>query len=221
MGLDMYMSKVKKIKGMTLKQILETASYIDYTNRPEKYSDCSFEEWCGGDMDKVCIDRIDDVKANIHKNYPAWDTDKEYGSDEIYDSVAYWRKANAIHKWFVDNCGDGIDECQLMIVDKDDLEKLLNTAQKVKDSSVLVRGKITNGYTIKDGKEVPNIIVGEFIKDPSVARELLPTSSGFFFGGTDYDQWYLEDIDNTIKQIKNILETTDFDNEYVTYEASW
>ena len=65
------------------------------------------------------------------------------------------------------------------------------------------------------------MVDGKYIKDTSVAEELLPTSSGFFFGGTNYDQWYLEDIDDTIKQIKSILETTDFDNEYVLYQASW
>ena len=26
--------------------------------------------------------------------------------------VGYWRKANQIHKWFVDNCQNGRDECQ-------------------------------------------------------------------------------------------------------------
>jgi hypothetical protein len=30
----------------------------------------------------------------------------------VIEDVAYWRKANAIHKWFVDNCQDGVDECQ-------------------------------------------------------------------------------------------------------------
>ena len=62
---------------------------------------------------------------------------------------------------------------------------------------------------------------GKYIKDPSVAEELLPTTRGFFFGGTEYDQWYFEDIEDTIKQTTEILETTDFDNEYITYQASW
>ena len=221
MGLDMYMDRVKKINGMTLKQILTTADYIDYLNRPEKYSDSTFESWCGGDEDEVCKDRIDDVKANIKTTYWGWDTEHKYGHEGVAEGVAYWRKANSIHRWFVDNCGGGVDECQLMEISKDNLEELLDIAQRVKDSCVLVDGKICNGYTFKDGKEVPNMVDGKYIKDTSVAEELLPTSSGFFFGGTNYDQWYLEDIDDTIKQIKSILETTDFDNEYVLYQASW
>jgi len=221
MGLDMYMDRIKKIKGMTLNQILDVAEYIDYLKRPDKYSDSSYKDWCGKDENKVCKNRIDDVKANFHMCYYGWDTDHEYGHEGIAEGVAYWRKANAIHNWFVNNCGNGIDNCQVMEISKDELEKLLSIAQKVKDSCVLTKGKIKNGYRFENGKEVPIMEDGEYIKDSSVAEELLPTTSGFFFGGTDYDQWYLDDIDNTIKQIKYILETTDFDNEYIIYQASW
>ena len=40
-------------------------------------------------------------------------------------TIGYWRKANHIHKWFVDNCGDGVDECQDMRVSKEDIESML------------------------------------------------------------------------------------------------
>ena len=48
--------------------------------------------------------------------------DYEVKSFEI--ELMYWRKANAIHQWFVDNCQGGIDECQKSYVDIDDLKKL-------------------------------------------------------------------------------------------------
>ena len=31
---------------------------------------------------------------------------------EIIESVGYWRKANHIHKWFVDNVQNGEDDCK-------------------------------------------------------------------------------------------------------------
>ena len=71
MGLDMYMDRVKKIDGMTLKQIVLTAEYIDYLDRGNKYANCSFVDWCGKNEDNVCKDRIDDVRANIHTHYAA------------------------------------------------------------------------------------------------------------------------------------------------------
>lgn len=36
----------------------------------------------------------------------------------------YWRKANAIHKWFVDNVQDGEDECREHYVTREQLKEL-------------------------------------------------------------------------------------------------
>ena len=221
MGLDMYMSRVKGITGMTLDEILATVNYIDYLERPDKYKDCTFKNWCGGDESKVRKDKIEDVKKNIKTQYSAWDTEHEYGHEGVCEGVAYWRKANAIHKFFVDELAGGVDECQRIDISKSQLEELLDRAKKVKAASKLIDGEVNNGYRFVDGKEVPIVQKGKIIEDASVADELLPTERGFFFGSTDYDQWYLEDIEDTIEQIAKILETTDFNNEYVFYQASW
>lgn len=37
----------------------------------------------------------------------------------------YWRKANAIHQWFVENVQDGDDNCQEYYVGREDLERLM------------------------------------------------------------------------------------------------
>ena len=47
------------------------------------------------------------------------------------------------------------------------------------------------------------------------AEELLPTQSGFFFGDTDYNEWYFKDIDNTIEILEECLaDETAYDFEY-------
>lgn len=221
MGLDMYLSKVKKIDDMTLNEILTTEEYIDYLGRSDKYSDSSFESWCGGDIDEVRKDMIDKVKANIKTRYPAWDDEKKYGHDTVAEELAYWRKANQIHNWFVENVQDCEDDCGRYIVDEDQLTELYETAKTVLDSIKLVPAKVKNGTMFKDGEWVDNIIDGNTIEDPSVAEELLPSQSGFFFGSTDYDEWYYEDIKSTVKQLEKVLKETDFDNEYVYYRSSW
>lgn len=43
---------------------------------------------------------------------------------EITEEVGYWRKANAIHKWFVDHCQDGIDDCREVYVGAEQLAQL-------------------------------------------------------------------------------------------------
>jgi hypothetical protein len=105
----------------------------------------------------------------------------------IVEEVGYWRKANTIHNWFVDNVQGGKDECQRSYVEREQLRELLELVEKV-------------------------------LKDHSLAPELLPTQSGFFFGSTDYDEWYFKDLEDT----KGILEKAlaDENGDYY-YHASW
>lgn len=106
----------------------------------------------------------------------------------IVEEVGYWRKANQIHNWFVQNVQNGIDECQNSYVSRETLEELLELCKQVRD-------------------------------DHSKAEELLPSTSGFFFGGTEYDEWYFDSIDNTIKIIEECLEDETADE--FEYSSSW
>ena len=40
------------------------------------------------------------------------------------------------------------------------------------------------------------------LKNHELAHSLLPTQSGFFFGSTDYDDWYFSDVKSCLKQMK-------------------
>lgn len=92
----------------------------------------------------------------------------------IQEDIGYWRKANHIHNWFVENIQNGNDNCGEYYVGIDDLINLLEVCKEVK-------------------------------KDPERADELLPTVSGFFFGSTDYDEYYMKDIDYTIEILEEAL----------------
>lgn len=129
----------------------------------------------------------------------------------------YWRKANAIHNWFVEHVQEGDDDCKDYYVSRERLQELLDTVNKVLASSELIDGKIQNGYTYKDGKEVPILVDGKYIKDPTVAKELLPTQEGFFFGSTAYDQFYVEDLEHT----KQILDEALHRPADYYYTSSW
>jgi len=45
-------------------------------------------------------------------------------------TAVYWRKANAIHKWFVDNLADGVDDCRPLWVSTDHLKELFLTCAR-------------------------------------------------------------------------------------------
>lgn len=51
------------------------------------------------------------------------------------------------------------------------------------------------------------------------AGEILPTKNGFFFGNTEYDEWYFADLKHTIKVIDYCLSLPeDYD---FNYHSSW
>jgi hypothetical protein len=106
----------------------------------------------------------------------------------IVEEVGYWRKANQIHKWFVDNVQDGNDNCGSYWVGNHKLEELLELCKQVRD-------------------------------DNSKADELLPSARGFFFGGTEYDEWYFNDINHTIEIIEECLADEGADD--FEYSSSW
>ena len=54
-------------------------------------------------------------------------------------------------------------------------------------------------------------------KDPAL---LLP-QGGFFFGSTDIDEWYWNDLKSTISQLERILALPEFDNLSFYYNSSW
>jgi hypothetical protein len=143
---------------------------------------------------------------------------------EIVEHVAYWRKANAIHNWFVEHVQKGEDNCQAYYVSREKLAELKATCDKVLAASKLKPGKIENGYVISPGygDEVvrkPIVEDGEVIADPQIAETLLPTTSGFFFGGTNYDEYYYRDIEETSEVIGKLL-TEEGDGEFY-YQSSW
>lgn len=142
-----------------------------------------------------------------------------YGEDE---EIAYWRKANMIHKWIYENCAEeGQEDYDLILVEKDKIEELLAIAHKVKDSIELVEGDVQNGSRYVNGEWQPIIEKGKIIKDATICKELLPTQTGFFFGNQSYNEYYAEDIDDTIEQLEKVLKEVDWETEFVYYWASY
>jgi hypothetical protein len=51
-----------------------------------------------------------------------------------------------------------------------------------------------------------------------LADELLPTTDGFFFGGTEYDEYYFEQVSETLELVEQLLSEPTGD---IYYRASW
>lgn len=115
--------------------------------------------------------------------------------------TGYWRKANQIHHWFIENLAGGKDDCERIPVNIKDLKELRNKCEKV-------------------------------LNDHSLAENLLPSHGGFFFGTTDYDEWYFKDVEKTIGIIDYTIQMVEagetipelegpFKNAHIYYQASW
>ena len=138
----------------------------------------------------------------------------------ITESVGYWRKANAIHKWFVDNCQDGEDDCRRSWVGIEELETLRDICLYIIQECKLVDGQVFCGTRSHGGVTEKMYEEGQVIEDAQAALEELPTGSGFFFGSTEYDQWYMDDVEYTAELLSEILEDPGERCDYY-YQSSW
>ena len=140
--------------------------------------------------------------------------------DDKLSGVIYWRKANAIHKYFVDYGAlqsDGAPNVGYYYIDR---QHLINLIERI--TSILNGPEITETITYHKIADDMNE-VNEDVKynlNIELAKELLPTTSGFFFGGTEYNHWYHEDLVRTLNILKRELAETP-ENETWYYYASW
>ena len=95
MGLDMYLSARKYISGVDFGE--------DYKTRTMPIAFKNLLDCAGLD------------ESDVREDLP---------SGRIEVTVAYWRKVNSIHQWFVDNCANGEDDCRPVYVPREKLEEL-------------------------------------------------------------------------------------------------
>jgi len=146
--------------------------------------------------------------------------------DMEYEEIAYWRKANQIHKWFVDKVQDSVDDCKFYLVKTEDIQELIDICNKILRETTLIDGKVLlRDYWEKDESNktihIKEYGIGKVIDKPEICEELLPTQSGFFFGGTEYDEWYIDDIKYTRDRLQAILDLLDLDKWDIYYHSSW
>lgn len=161
MGLDMYLRKSEYVCTYDFGQ-------KEYTH-PKKVKI------------KVDIEYEDGHTRTIKQEQDICDSGGLY----IQTPYAYWRKANAIHKWILEKTEQTEDKCQPIYVSGKALLELVDICKQI-------------------------------LEDHSKAEKLLPTQSGFFFGSTEYDEWYFQDLELTVKQLENVKAEDDF-----IYQASW
>lgn len=144
-------------------------------------------DYANGEKEQEAKDFLNDLKFS---------DDVKMNFKYIEAEIGYWRKANQIHSWFVENCGDGDDDCRPYYVPQDKIQELLN---------------IINSILNEDSRE----------KQQKLAMELLAPKGGCFFGSKDLDEYYFDDLKYTKDLFDKILNDPAFENIYIYYTASW
>jgi len=129
----------------------------------------------------------------LRSMYPQVDVSDGSPSIEIVFTVGYWRKANAIHAWFVKEVQNGEDNCKPYYVGSDDLLKLKEACQL---EMLIPAGEGGAG--------------------------VLEPTSGFFFGNAERDEWYYDNLKETIEIVDKCLALgTDGHRWSFEYQSSW
>ena len=131
------------------------------------------------------------ISYNIQNEFPELQpfVDSVYPIvNEVACELMYWRKANAIHHWFVKNVQGYADDCKPYPVSRTQLTELKDVCERVL------------GWR-------------------ELAVDLLPPIGGFFFGSTETDEHYWNDLKRTAEAATKILELP---KEWTfEYQSSW
>ena len=135
----------------------------------------------------------------------------------VIEELMYWRKANQIHGWFCNNTEELVADVRYYVT-KTDLEVLLETCKTV--LSILEKAPKKTKQVVAGWKNGEQYMEDVEVYDNDVLQDILPPTQGFFFGSDTIDDYYKEDIVNTMNFLQEELSTSDDDAEY-EYYASW
>lgn len=111
------------------------------------------------------------------------------------EELGYFRKVNFLVSYFFSSDYSDYDNCRPLEISKEECEELVDRCKTVLEK-----------------------------RDTNVSEELLPPVGGFFFGNTDIDDYYYEDVaevkkvfeEKIIPQFDNLK-----DNEYIEFSCWW
>ena len=135
------------------------------------------------------------------EDYPTKDFDPE--------EIGYFRKVNFLMEFFH---YDG--NCEFKEMPKDKLEELRHACFEIARMKP-VRYEITK-YDCGGTDKVK--VYSD--ADKKRCAELLPTQDGFFFGSTDYDEWYFHDVKEVLSWVDGVLDNLN-DDEVVLMYCWW
>src|SRR5690554_7634986 len=132
----------------------------------------------------------------------------------IIEEIMYWRKANSIHNWFVDNVQGGNADYGEYYVSSEIIERLVKECKEdVEYLKSLEYTDVGHIYSFDKEEEVEYGIYGNV--DESKLN--LVTTRGFFFGSTEYSELYVRMLEDTIQKLEPAIGS---EHDFY-YTSSW
>ena len=197
MGLDIYFNAKRKNEKLRKDYDEKYAKYRDVQKRYNDALDKEVEKIKGttkpnqSDYFDLPKEVEDRVRAEFESDAIELQRKLDDCYNALYSDVAYFRKVNFLLPYF-----NYEENCSEVVIDKYEVEELIEDCERV--------------LAAKDADEAE-----------SVADELLPTEEGFFFGNTDYDERYFNDVREVADKFTEILDTFDFDENELVMSCWW
>lgn len=128
--------------------------------------------------------------------------------------LMYWRKANQIHHFFQTYCAD-------KDYDKSEFDVPTTVLEDLSERCNRILEKMTWELNGDGGINIDYKSHSAKLETLKLAGELLPTSSGFFYGSTEYDEWYYKDIIDTKKMLDKLMKEAVWKWDEYYYDSSW
>ena len=207
MGLDIFIHKVKNVRNSKYEPLKSIKEYAEINEQRAKDKIKAFADTCIKDLEslkdnaesyKVAYDKIFNVKIKDYtKCY--WIVEKMQERvhsvqevKEFFDDFIYYPEVDAYFR-------------------------------KVNFIYKYFQYKLEDEQCFIEKEDLLDIIerCEKVLADDTQAEELLPTQCGFFFGSTDYDDYYFDNVADCKKQMEHLLEDFDDNTDIIYVVMSW
>ena len=154
---------------------------------------------------------------------------KKQNTEDAYDEleieeIGYFRKVNCLLPFFGYE-----DDCSIHPIEKCQIEDLVDTAKELLaiygtfNAQLQLYKVDLESYKSDKGKTklIQEKIDNLWKPFETAAQEKLPTTTGFFFGYTEYRDYYVADLMDIVEIFTKVLDETDFDIDQIFMYCWW
>lgn len=207
MGLDIYFYKVKNVRDSKNEPLKSIQYYRSLNNKRAKDRIRAYTKRSLARLAKANDMEYESVYKSIFPNGIAKYTPFEFHYSKMCDSVKSYPEVEQFFKRFVNYSYAQSDAY----------------FRKVNAVYGFFKHKLVDEECFVTLSDINDLIqrAEEVLTDNSKAEELLPTCSGFFFGSTDYDEYYFEDLKDIIGQMEKLKANYNEDTDVIFVSMSW